>query len=202
MISSVSSIFSIPLLNRRPEPVQLWDSDTSVGSSRHLSLRGVQPPLRGNVSKPLTEIRPETCSCKSPGWRTQAWDRPDVHPPVGLIYQQLLAPTSAPPQLNHQKSRRLTSYHLLFFTLCFKNRVSSGVHTLTAPPPFTHKHLPVLSHPPSPPHLPVNLSSGVRYPVFTISPLCLHTLDVMSLLLSPRLVSARWFHTDWLIHLS
>lgn len=89
-------------------------------------------------------IKPETCSCKSPGWRT----RPGTDP---LIYQQLLAPTSAPPQLNHQRSRRLASYHLLFCTLCFKNTVSPGVHTLSAPPPFTHKHLPVLSHPPSPP---------------------------------------------------
>lgn len=88
-------------------------------------------------------IKPETCSCKSPGWRT----RPGTDL---LIYQQLLDPTSAPPQLNHQRSRRLASYHLLFCTLCFKNTVSPGVHTLSAPPPFTHKHLPVLSHPPSP----------------------------------------------------
>lgn len=115
-------------------------------------------------------IKPETCSCKSPGWRT----RPGTDP---LIYQQLLAPTSAPPQLNHQRSRRLASYHLLFCTLCFKNTVSPGVHTLSSS--TLHTQTPSCAFTPAlPAHLPVILSSGVRW-------------TWLSLLLSLRLVSHR-----------
>lgn len=72
------------------------------------------------------QIKPEACSCESPGWRT----RPGTDP---LIYQLLLAPTSAPPQLK-PTSRIFIIYHSL---LCVLNTVSPGVHTLSAPPPFT-----------------------------------------------------------------
>lgn len=64
-------------------------SDTTFVSF-HFSL---WPPAGGEnktfihfpaVQNKLTEIKPATCSCKSPERRTQVQDLPEVHPPVGF----------------------------------------------------------------------------------------------------------------------
>lgn len=80
------------------------------------------------------QIKPEACSCKSPGWRT----RPRTDP---LIYQQL-APTSAPPQL-----KPTSRIFIIYYSLCFKNSFTRSSH-----PKRSSTH---------PPRSQVTLSSGV-----------------------------------------